>query len=222
MVKKKKSSQKSNTFAVESEKGFLGSLSSQAKIGESYTSLILGIIVVVVSTILVVTVIKNRAAPAPVQETSSASTEKSLEQVKAEDLPTTYTVVEGDDLWTISEKVYKSGYNWVDIANANKLTNPDIVEVGTKLTLPKVEVKTAQVEEGSEVAMTQPTDSATSEVSNTNAISGNSYTVVEGDILSEISVRAYNDEYKWVDIAKANKLENPDLIEVGQKLTIPR
>lgn len=226
MPKKKKTthSEYSEVESSSSEKNFLNSLVSQAKIGESYTSLILGIIVVVVATILVVTFIKNRTTtPAPTQDTSSMSTEKPLEDVKPEDLPTTYTVVEGDDLWNISEKVYKSGYNWVDIATENKLDNPDVLAVGTKLTLPKVEVKesTAPTEEA---MMTQPEDNQMSmeKTENPNAISGTSYTVVEGDILWSIATRAYNDGYKWVEIANANKLANPDHIEVGQKLTLPR
>ncbi|PIZ97158.1 MAG: lectin, partial [Candidatus Levybacteria bacterium CG_4_10_14_0_2_um_filter_35_8] len=37
-----------------------------------------------------------------------------------------------------------------------------------------------------------------------------------------IAVRAYGDGYRWVDIARANGLENPDLIFSGNVLKIPR
>ena len=44
------------------------------------------------------------------------------------------------------------------------------------------------------------------------------YTVVEGDTVSELAVRFGK---RWVEIAAANKLEDMDLIYVGQQLTIP-
>ena len=111
-----------------------------------------------------------------------------------------YTVVQGDNLWTISEKFYQTGYKWIDIAKANNLTNPDIIEKGVKLKIPKDESLIAQP----------------------NSISGTTYTVKQGEYLWDIAVRAYGDGYKWVDIAKANSLENPDLIFSGNNLVIPR
>jgi nucleoid-associated protein YgaU len=53
-------------------------------------------------------------------------------------------------------------------------------------------------------------------------ITGSSYTVVEGDNLWDIAVRRYGDGYRWVDIAKANSLSNPDLIYPGSKFALPR
>ena len=52
----------------------------------------------------------------------------------------------------------------------------------------------------------------------------NSYTVVSGDSLSKIAKHHYGDAAKWHQIYEANKAiigNNPDLIEVGQVLTIP-
>jgi len=54
---------------------------------------------------------------------------------------TVHDVVKGETLWSIAEKYYKSGYNWVDIASENKLKNPNIVEAGTKLSIPAVSPK---------------------------------------------------------------------------------
>ena len=45
--------------------------------------------------------------------------------------------------------------------------------------------------------------------------------VAKGESLWQISLKFYNDGYKWTEIAKVNKLTNPDLIEDGQALTIP-
>lgn len=47
------------------------------------------------------------------------------------------------------------------------------------------------------------------------------YMVSEGDTLWDISVKFYNTGYNWTDIAKANTLDNPDGLAVGQELQIP-
>ncbi len=47
------------------------------------------------------------------------------------------------------------------------------------------------------------------------------YTVQPGDNLSKISKHFYGDANKYMAIAKANNLEDPDKIKVGQKLVIP-
>lgn len=47
------------------------------------------------------------------------------------------------------------------------------------------------------------------------------YTVQPGDNLSKISKHFYGDANKYAVIAKANNLDDPDKIKVGQKLVIP-
>jgi len=123
-------------------------------------------------------------------------------------MPKTYTVKQGDYLWAIAEKVYGSGYNWVDLASANKLENPGILYAGTKLIIPDVKPKMVTVQKNP--------------VQNSNPITGSSYTVVKGDYLWDIAVRAYGDGYKWTEIAKANNLVNPSLIFSGNVLRLPR
>ena len=51
----------------------------------------------------------------------------------------TYKVVKGDDLWHISEKYYKSGYNYVGIMNENKISGKGVITAGMELRIPKVE-----------------------------------------------------------------------------------
>jgi nucleoid-associated protein YgaU len=53
-------------------------------------------------------------------------------------------------------------------------------------------------------------------------ITTDSYTVVKGDSLWKIALRAYGNGYKWMDIAKANKLHNPNRIHVGNVLLLHR
>jgi nucleoid-associated protein YgaU len=50
------------------------------------------------------------------------------------------------------------------------------------------------------------------------------YTVKKGDSLSAIAKREYGDMKLWKTIYEANRdvIKNPDLIEVGWKLKLPR
>ncbi len=200
-VKKTNNSQFSKKFAVRNN------LFSQVKWGESYTSLFLGIVVVVIAAVLVFAFLKGRNLN---RTTSTQSTSTNQEQQLGKTLPKTYQVKEGDDLWNISEKIYGSGYNWVDLASVNKMENPGLLYVGTNLTVPDVKPKIATKTE------TQVT------AQNANSITGTTYTVVTGDYLWEIAIRAYGDGYKWVEIAKANNLVNPDVIHSGNALKLPR
>ncbi len=47
------------------------------------------------------------------------------------------------------------------------------------------------------------------------------YTVQSGDSLSKIAKHFYGDAQKFAVIAKANNIDNPDLIKVGEELEIP-
>lgn len=50
------------------------------------------------------------------------------------------------------------------------------------------------------------------------------YTVVSGDSLSKIAKHVYGDANRWHDIFNANRdlLDNPDKIQPGQVLKLPR
>lgn len=123
----------------------------------------------------------------------------------------TYTVVEGDNLWTLAEKVYSSGYNFVDIASANSIINPDYIEVGQKIKMPDVSPKESTVGDITpQAAMTK-----------SEASIAPTYTVVEGDSLWNIAQNQYNDPYKWTRIAQLNPtITNPDFIIPGQVLKL--
>jgi nucleoid-associated protein YgaU len=181
--------------------GFL----SQIKWGESYTSLFLGAVVVVVALVLVFSFIKSRNN---LNRGQTGSTSTVANEQATQKMPKTYTVKSGDYLWSIAEKIYGSGYNWVDLANANNLENPGIIYAGTKLVVPNVAPKTL-------TAQNNPVEVA-------NPITGSTYTVEKGDYLWSIAIRAYGDGYQWVKIAKANNLTNPDLIFSGNVLQLPR
>lgn len=119
-----------------------------------------------------------------------------------------YTVTSGDTLWKIAEVRYQSGYNWVDIAQANDLADPGQIETGQVLQLPNVEAKTVTT-----------TQTPTSEK---DSITGATYSIQKGDSLWEIAVRAYGDGYRWTQIAQENQLTNPNLIHSGNQLVLSR
>lgn len=196
---------------VVKEEGFFEALSTRVKIGESYTSLLLGIIVVVVVTVLVVSFVKTNASKNPEnQKLSGDDIEMSLDEVSEKDLPTTYTVEEGDTLSIIAQKVYGLEDYWVEIAQENALTSPDNVPVGTKIKLPKIVGSTSKVEV------------ETTEEQGEDKITGSTYVVKEGDLIWDIAERAYGDGNRWTEIVNANNIPNPDVIEPGTKLVIPR
>jgi len=122
-----------------------------------------------------------------------------------------YVVKEGDHLWKIAEEAYGSGYNAYDIAAFNKISDPNLIFIGQKLVLPKVTVKTPTRGDVITLASTQKV-----------SLTGNKYTVKEGDCLWKIALEAYGDGYAWVKIAKANNLVDPNLILPKTVLTIPR
>lgn len=115
----------------------------------------------------------------------------------------THTVVKGDTLWAICRKYYGKA-NWTLVnkivaANKDKIKNPNLIYPGQVFVIPGVES------------------------TSTKAPTAKTYKVVKGDYLRKISKKFYGDEMQWKKIYNANKsqIKNPDLIYVGQVLTIP-
>lgn len=129
------------------------------------------------------------------EQTTSAKTEVTPEMTVPEvvkaGLPAEYTIKKGDSLWKIAQTAYNDGYSWTKVYEANKETikNANILEVGTQITLPKIEPKVYE------------------------------HTVVKGDSLWNISVSYCHDGFIWQKIADQNKVTAPNLIEPGLKLS---
>jgi nucleoid-associated protein YgaU len=227
-----------------SEGTYFDRLEDDIKSNQNTLSLVLGALIVVVVGILLFNYF-NRQEP---QITENAENQKQTAEgdVSPENLPGEYTIKEGDTLFLIAEKYYGDGFKYTEIVEANSLASADTVEIGQKLTIPKLEgeplAEASASPEASTVAEAseEPAASAVAEATpapemesdqgtgggNTTIwgpkIEGGEYTVVEGDWLSTISARAYGDIQSFEKIAQANNITNPDHITPGMVLKLPR
>jgi nucleoid-associated protein YgaU len=187
----------------------------------SYTSLAYGVITVIVLFALVFAGFRVF--------TQNNTPEISQDAVNTADQTdeNMYVVQDGETLWSISEKVYNDGFRWKEIADANKLTDPNNLEAGTKLNIPEKESFAQESNPTAEVTAVPTLEAVTPTVAQQQAqptqatISGTQYTVHAGDTLWDISMRVYGTGYRWSEIATANALANPDLIFTGTTLKLP-
>ena len=201
-VKKAAVLQNNNPFAK---------IEGEIKSNQSKVSMVLGALILLIIGILIYNYFsKPKPALGPAQQTGQQTTQA---DASVDSLPGKYTVKEGDTLFEIADKYYKDGYKFSEIAKINNLSNPDIIEKGQVLDIPKLDVQTTLLPSPTDVNITQDFGPK---------IDGSSYTVVENDWLSKISARAYGDIKSYDKIAAANNIPNPNLIEPGQVLTIPR
>jgi nucleoid-associated protein YgaU len=125
---------------------------------ESIVSMILGALVVIIIGALLFSYVrdwkrqisqKNAASPAPSssplvitelpQEPQLGQNAKG--EIVPKNLPAQYTVKAGDSTWKIAQAFYGSGFNYVDIEQANNLTKNSDLAVGQVLTIPQVAVR---------------------------------------------------------------------------------
>ena len=180
------------------------------KLHESTISMVLGAIVIIVTGVLIINYFDGKRG----ETITSIETENTLS------LPATHTITEGEDLWKIAEKYYGSGYNWVDIARENNISNPDQIFIGQELNIPDAQPRIAAgaITPIPDPEITIPDIAFEKEIQE----SGNVMHVVEsGENLWKIAENYYNSGYNWVDIANANELSENDSIEVGQEIIIP-
>lgn len=199
-------------------KSFLKSIRSN----ESFISTLLGVAVVIIVGSLLFNYFKSKPSPQLPQndvDISDIKTEN-LDQINGSGVTSSSNVHEvqvGETLWSISEKYFKSGYNWVDISATNKLKNSNLIEKGQKLIIPDVTPKKQTVMNGKEIKVEIT-------AAETKVQTESEYVVKSNDSLWKIAVNIYGDGYQWVKIYNLNKTKigrNPDRLEVGIKLTIP-
>lgn len=197
----------------------------------SYKSLIYGVITVVVLFVVVVLGIRTLSQDKGDITEKSVTEESQQEPIVGE----TYEVVEGDTLWSISEKVYGTGYNWPDIALENNIATADSITAGDKVSIPNVTPLILDGDEMNDIENTVEVENIEDEESERDDLGGaegteeveenivdSTYIVVQGDSLWTIAVAVYGDGYRWVDIANTNSLDNPNIIHSGNVFTLPQ
>lgn len=191
----------------------------------SYRNLIYGAITVVILFVIIFLGIRTLSQ-------NQGDINEGAVTINEENNSEQYTVAEGDTLWKISEKIYGTGFNWQQIADANNIENPNNIEKGMTLNIPKLTPTAGKVSPTTAPVVTQVMEEKASPSPSTGmekveptkkpTANDKEYVVKTGDSLWKIAIAQYGDGYKWVEIAKANKLTHPDIIHAGNRLAIPR
>ncbi len=222
---------------------FLDKIQNDLEKNQSYLNLILGALIIIVLGVLIFNYFnKPTEEPGDIGPSQQVTDEQG--DVTRESLPGKYTVKKGDTLFLIAQKYYNDGEKYPMIMSENNLKS-DSIEAGQELTIPKVEVaespSPASQIESSPSSTAKPEESispsmnpsavpapagekggALNQTTWGENISTTTYTVVAGDWLSKIAGRAYGDIMQYEKIAKANNISDPNSIEVGTVLKIPR
>lgn len=120
-----------------------------------------------------------------------------------------YIVRQGDDIWTIAERVYGDRELWQAIAKANPLADIERLRAGRTLRIPldPQNIQGVAADQTEPAPPDQPVE----------------YVVESGDTLSEIAQRVYGQSHLWRIILDANsdRLSAPEDLRPGMRLVIP-
>lgn len=128
----------------------------------------------------------------------------------------TYTIQAGDTFSSVARKFLGAEKHWSKIAQANPTVDPAKLKIGQVIRIPP----SADTDHSPAPGVTEPSDSPSSSSSD----SGVTYTVKEGDTLSDIAEQYYNSSAKWKVIYEANRRaigDDPGRLKDGMKLVIP-
>jgi nucleoid-associated protein YgaU len=153
--------------------------------------------------------------------------------------------VSGDTLGSIAKRAYGESKYWSIICSANSLENCNRISVGDELMLPThteamsmmedkmmMDEKEGMMGEKDEMEsdkdemMADKDDGMMADDAMMDSITlmedgPTPYTVVSGDTLGSIAKRAYGESKYWSIICSANSLEDCNLIQVGDELSLP-
>jgi LysM repeat protein len=162
-------------------------------------------------------------------------------------MPTVYTVDNGDTLFGIAQRFYGDGMKFPIIAQANGITNPNLIFPGQVLQIPDLAPPPPQPTpqpppqpqpepppQPFDFRLLRPADLLNlhcTAIGCRVSVSGDpggggppmtTHTVVPGDTLWDLAQRFYGDPRLFPLIAAANHIPNPNLILPGQVLIIPQ
>lgn len=184
------------------------------KLYESTISMVLGALVLATAAFLVFSYFRNLKVG---QVTSNGNQNQTSERK-------IHKVAAGETLWSIADTYYNDGYAWGKIAEANFISNPDNIEKDIELIIPEAvsTINKDQTVKVGEPKVEEKKDLEKADVKTPAPALPSRYRVVRGDDLWKIAVKVYGNGYKWTEIAKVNRIKNPNVIFVGSTLTIPR
>ncbi len=108
----------------------------ELKLNESYISLLLGAVVVLVLSAVFFVFIRESSF----EDTSSFPKTQNIPAINQLQPYTTYVLQPGEGLWDVAVRFYGDGYKWIDIAKANNLTEEqaNALGPGARLIIPNV------------------------------------------------------------------------------------
>ncbi|HWY79671.1 MAG TPA: LysM peptidoglycan-binding domain-containing protein [Candidatus Sulfotelmatobacter sp.] len=169
------------------------------RFGESYTSLILGIIVVIIATALLLSFVHNK-------NVSNLNT--SINQQ-------TQNIVQiSQQANVLAKKEPSGGINTAASIGPTATIKPTAVPIPTKsksMVKPTVATKN--------MTKTSPVQTKISQIKTDN--DHNVWIVQKNESLWVIAEKKYTSGYNWIDISKANNLVDPSNIHVGDRLVLP-
>ncbi|MFW5698253.1 MAG: LysM peptidoglycan-binding domain-containing protein [Planctomycetota bacterium] len=122
----------------------------------------------------------------------------------------THVVQPGEVLGDISQRYYGTSKRWRDIAAANNIADPGLLQAGARIVIPDLPGLSASGSASS---------SSRSRASDQGG--GRQHTVASGDTLGAISQRYYGTDRYWERIRDANPGVNPMVLPIGHSLVIP-
>jgi len=125
----------------------------------------------------------------------------------------TYTVVSGDNLWTIAKKNH---VKVTELATANNLNRNTGLRIGQKLLIPMVAGATQP--SSTTDTSSAPVAAPVSNIATPASSSSTKYTVKSGESLGSIARKFH---VRISEIALANSLSDPKSLHAGQVLVIP-
>lgn len=225
---------------VSKDSGF----SEYFRISESYTSLILGIVVVIIASVLLISFLRGnelKSTPQAAPEISSAKIEPDATEMPVADeavdevpttVPTVAPVADAPMVTPTSERKPAGTYTVQagdDLWKIAEKTYNDgykwtVIAEANNISNPGMifsgNVLKIPAVSKSTIAKVE-TQQAENPIAQHGTITGSSYIIKRGDTLWSIAERRYNNGYRWVDIAKANNLTTPGVIHADNVLQFP-
>jgi nucleoid-associated protein YgaU len=204
----------------------LKKLLKEISLREDFFSACLGGLVVFAVSLAVLNYFSKESERKKITEQAASTINVASANEILNNFPRKYVVKEGEYLAKIAKEVYGDEKYWQEIASYNSIAYVDNIEAGREISLPSI----GEIKQG-EMAVVEVMGEQTNQNENMRTEvdkseeknqSGNEYIVTLGDDLWNISVKVYGTGEKWSRIAAENGILNPDILEVGQKLNIPR